>query len=72
MDYRPGAVFPFWQPGNILEQLIERYASTAVSGRILAEVKVSDKIGKMACQPQSALLAYFLRADPAVAGPSAL
>jgi hypothetical protein len=42
--------------------LIERYATDTVMPRIMA---ASEKnIGRMACAPQSALLAYFLRANP--------
>jgi hypothetical protein len=55
-------------PGNDFEviagysRLIARYASSGPLARI--ETASADKIGIMACDIQSALLAYFLRVDP--------
>ena len=43
-------------------RLIARYASANSLARVKAAA--SDRIGKMACDPQSSLLAYFLRVDP--------
>jgi hypothetical protein len=43
-------------------QLAERYATAAVSPQL--KMTYESKIGRMACAPQSALLAYFLRAEP--------
>jgi hypothetical protein len=45
-----------------LLQLAGRYATGAVSPQLKAAYE--GKIGRMACAPQSALLAYFLRAEP--------
>jgi hypothetical protein len=42
--------------------LAQRYATAAVSPQLKAAYE--EKIGVMACAPQSALLAYFLRVEP--------
>ena len=47
---------------DTLIALIERYASPAVFPEVLAATE--NLVGKMACAPQAALLAYFLRSDP--------
>jgi hypothetical protein len=47
---------------SIRAELLHRYASPAVSTRVLS--KVDDVLTRMACRPQAALLAYFVRADP--------
>ena len=46
---------------SIRTQLLHRYASPAVSARVLSQV--DDALTRMACTPLSALLAYFARAD---------
>ena len=46
---------------SIRAELLQRYASPAVSARILSLVDAS--LTRMACRPQAALLAYFVRAD---------
>lgn len=50
---RSGATF------EIRTELLQRYASPAVAGQVLP--KVDRLIGRLACRPQAALLAYFLR-----------
>ncbi|MFL6335303.1 MAG: hypothetical protein ACJ754_18480 [Pyrinomonadaceae bacterium] len=45
-----------------LLRLAERYATAAVSPQLRAAYE--GKIGRMACAPQSALLAYMLRVEP--------
>ena len=53
---------------DTLLRLAERYATAAVSPQLRAAYE--GKIGRMACAPQSALLAYLLRVEPAYgAGP---
>jgi hypothetical protein len=47
---------------DTLIALIERYASPDVFPEVLAATE--NLVGKMACVPQAALLAYFLRSDP--------
>src|SRR5207247_1189459 len=42
-------------------ELLQRYASPAVAPRVLA--RFGNEIGRLACRPQAALLAYFTRAD---------
>jgi hypothetical protein len=44
--------------------LVQRYATRKIATRILASA--GDKIGTMACDPQAAILAYFLRVDEAI------
>ena len=46
---------------SIRAELLQRYASPAVSARVLS--RVDDDLMGMACRPQAALLAYFGRAD---------
>jgi hypothetical protein len=46
----------------IRAELLHRYASPAVSARVLS--RVDERLPGMACRPKAALLAYFLRADP--------
>ena len=46
---------------SIRAELLQRYASPAVSARVLS--RVDDLLTRMACRPQAALLAYFVRAD---------
>lgn len=46
-----------------LLHLAERYATAAVSSQL--RTAYESKIGRMACLPQDALLAYFLRVEPA-------
>ncbi len=48
---------------DTLPQLAERYSTAAVSSQLKSAYE--DKIGRMACAPQAALLAYFLRVEPA-------
>jgi hypothetical protein len=48
-------------PTEIHAALVQRYATKEIAPRILASV--GDKIGRMACAPQAAILAYFLRVD---------
>jgi hypothetical protein len=43
-------------------ELLRRYASPAVSPRVLAHI--GDRLTQMACRPQAAFLAYFVRVDP--------
>jgi hypothetical protein len=63
-----GTRLPTRNPDNDFEviagysRLIARYASSDPLPRIKATS--ADKIGKMACDIQSSLLAYFLRVDP--------
>jgi hypothetical protein len=47
---------------SIRAELLQRYASPAVSTRVLS--LVDPFLTRMACRPQAALLAYFVRADP--------
>ena len=47
---------------EILLQLAQRYASSAVAAKLRATYE--EKIGRFACLPQKALLQYFLRVDP--------
>jgi hypothetical protein len=47
---------------SIRAELLHRYASPAVSARVL--LRVDDLLTRMACRPQAALLAYFVRVDP--------
>jgi hypothetical protein len=47
---------------SIRAELLQRYASPAVSSRLAA--RVNDALDPMACRPKAALLAYFVRADP--------
>jgi hypothetical protein len=49
-------------PLSIRAELLHRYASPAVSARVL--LRVDDLLPRLACRPQAALLAYFVRADP--------
>jgi hypothetical protein len=46
---------------SIRAELLHRYASPAVSARVLS--RIDDRLTRMACRPQAALLAYFVRAD---------
>ena len=46
---------------SIRAELLHRYASPAVSTRVLS--RIDDDLMGMACRPQAALLAYFVRAD---------
>jgi hypothetical protein len=46
---------------SIRAELLHRYASPAISARVLS--RVDDGLMGMACRPQAALLAYFVRAD---------
>jgi hypothetical protein len=46
---------------SIRVELLHRYASPAVSARVLS--RVDELLTRMACRPQAALLAYFLRAN---------
>jgi hypothetical protein len=48
--------------GSIHEELLHRYASAAVSARVLSHV--DGRLTRMACRPQTALLAYFVRVNP--------
>jgi hypothetical protein len=48
---------------DLLLPLAERYATAAVSPQLKAAYE--KQVGRMACAPQSALLAYFLRVEPA-------
>jgi hypothetical protein len=43
--------------------LAERYATGAISAQLKAAYE--EKVGRMACAPQAALLGYFLRVEPA-------
>lgn len=45
-------------------ELLQRYASPAVASRVLAAVQ--DRLGSLACQPQAAFLAYFVRVNPSL------
>lgn len=45
-------------------ELLQRYASPALAPRLLGSI--AGGLTEMACRPQSAVLAYFLRADAAV------
>lgn len=47
---------------DLFLQLVERYATAAVAPQL--KEAYAEKIGLMACAPQSALLAYFLRVEP--------
>jgi hypothetical protein len=47
---------------ELLLQLAERYASSAVAAKLKATYE--EKIGRLACLPQEALLSYFVRVDP--------
>jgi hypothetical protein len=47
---------------EILLQLAQRYASSAVAAKLKATYE--ERIGQFACVPQEALLSYFLRTDP--------
>jgi hypothetical protein len=47
---------------SIRAELLHRYASRAASARVLS--RVDDLLTRMACRPQAALLAYFVRANP--------
>lgn len=49
---------------SIRAELLHRYASRAVAPRVLSQI--GEHMPRLACRPQAALLAYFLRADPAV------
>ena len=49
------------RPFEIRAELLQRYASPAVAPRVLA--RYGNDIGRLACRPQAALLAYFTRAD---------
>lgn len=46
----------------IRAELLHRYASRAVSARVLS--RVDDLLTRMACRPQAGLLAFFVRANP--------
>ena len=46
---------------EILLQLAERYASSAVAAKLKSSYE--KKVGRFACAPQEALLSYFLRVD---------
>jgi hypothetical protein len=46
----------------IRAELLHRYASAAVSARVLSQVE--ERLPGMACRPKAALLAYFVRVDP--------
>jgi uncharacterized protein (DUF1810 family) len=48
-----------------LLQLAERYASATVAPQL--KMTYEARVGQMPCEPQSALLAYFLRVEPAYA-----
>jgi hypothetical protein len=48
---------------EIVLPLAERYATAAVSAQLRAAYE--DRIGLMACEPQAALIGYFLRVEPA-------
>ncbi len=48
---------------DLLLPLAERYATAAVSPQLKSAYE--KQLGRMACAPQSALLAYFLRVEPA-------
>jgi hypothetical protein len=45
----------------IRAELLQRYASKAVSARVFAQV--GDRLATMACRPKTAILAYFVRVD---------
>jgi hypothetical protein len=47
---------------SIRAELLQRYATAAVASRVFSAV--GGKLDAMACQPKTALLAYFLRVDP--------
>jgi hypothetical protein len=47
---------------SIRAELLQRYASPAVSARV--QSRVEDHLTQLACRPKSAFLAYFVRADP--------
>jgi hypothetical protein len=49
---------------TIRAELLHRYATPAVSARVLSQV--AERLTGMACQPKAALIAYFVRADPDV------
>jgi hypothetical protein len=49
---------------SLRAELLQRYASAAVSARVLS--RVEERLPGMACRPKAALLAYFLRTDPDV------
>lgn len=55
-------------PDDLRARLLERYgpSSSAAASRALA--MVDGRIPGMACRPQAALVAYFLRADPPSGG----
>lgn len=46
-------------------ELLQRYASSAASARVLS--RIDGTLERMACRPKAALIAYFVRADPALA-----
>jgi hypothetical protein len=52
--------------GNIAS-LLFRYADSDVMPELLG--KVTENVGKWACDPQDKILAYVLRADPEIGGP---
>lgn len=59
---RLGAVAGAFDEDTLL-RLAERYATAAVSPQLRAAYE--GRVGRMACDPQSALLAYWLRVEPA-------
>jgi hypothetical protein len=52
---------------DIISELIERYATAAILSRVRA-IYEAPGVGKWACRPQAALLAYLLRVDPTTGG----
>ncbi|HEX8070539.1 MAG TPA: hypothetical protein VF546_11340 [Pyrinomonadaceae bacterium] len=59
----PDADAPAPYDTDLLAALVERYASAAVLAPVRAAYE--ERIGRMPCQPQNYLLAYFLRVEPA-------
>jgi hypothetical protein len=65
LDDALAANIDFERSGGTLDvrtELLQRYASPAIVAQV--QPKVDGMIGRLACRPQAALLAYFLRADP--------
>jgi hypothetical protein len=62
-DALASAVLAGNDPEGLRAGLLARYASDAVAPRL--ESLVSERVPGLACAPQAALIAYFLRASPA-------
>src|SRR5207248_11547090 len=53
-----------FEQAGILAELVHRYASRNIADRILQST--IERLPRMACRPQSAILAYFVRVEDAI------